>query len=45
MIETICRYKLPVVTMVFNNNGIYRGDPEGAAPSPTGFVQNAHYER
>jgi oxalyl-CoA decarboxylase len=44
-VETICRYKLPVVTIVFNNNGIYRGDPEGAAPSPTGFVQNAHYER
>ncbi|HTW70028.1 MAG TPA: oxalyl-CoA decarboxylase [Acetobacteraceae bacterium] len=44
-VETICRYKLPVVTIVFNNNGIYRGDPEGAAPSPTGFVQNAHYEK
>ena len=44
-VETICRYKLPVVTVVFNNNGIYRGDDEGAAPSPTGFVQNAHYEK
>jgi len=44
-VETICRYRLPVVTIVFNNNGIYRGDPEGAAPSPTGFVPNAHYEK
>ena len=44
-IETICRYKLPVVTLVFNNNGIYRGDPVGGAPSPTGFVQNARYDK
>ncbi|HUB15179.1 MAG TPA: oxalyl-CoA decarboxylase [Acetobacteraceae bacterium] len=44
-VETICRYKLPVVTIVFNNNGIYRGDPDDAPPSPTGFVQNAHYEK
>jgi oxalyl-CoA decarboxylase len=44
-IETICRYKLPVVTLVFNNNGIYRGDPAGSAPSPTGFVQNARYDK
>jgi oxalyl-CoA decarboxylase len=44
-VETICRYKLPVVTLVFNNNGIYRGDPSGADPSPTGFVQGAHYEK
>jgi oxalyl-CoA decarboxylase len=44
-IETICRYQLPVVTLVFNNNGIYRGDADGSAPSPTGFVQNARYDR
>jgi oxalyl-CoA decarboxylase len=44
-IETICRYQLPVVTLVFNNNGIYRGDAAGAAPSPTGFVPNARYDR
>src|SRR5665213_3385970 len=25
-VETICRYQLPVVTIIFNNNGIYRGD-------------------
>src|SRR5947209_6738232 len=44
-IETICRYKLPVVTVIFNNNGIYRGDPSGEAPSPTGFIADARYER
>jgi oxalyl-CoA decarboxylase len=44
-IETICRYNLPVVTVIFNNNGIYRGDPSGEAPSPTGFVAGARYER
>jgi oxalyl-CoA decarboxylase len=44
-IETICRYQLPVVTLVFNNNGIYRGDEAGSAPSPTGFIQDARYDR
>jgi oxalyl-CoA decarboxylase len=44
-IETICRYQLPVVTLVFNNNGIYRGDADGAAPSPTGFIPNARYDK
>ncbi len=44
-IETICRYKLPVVTVIFNNNGIYRGDTHGAAPSPTGFLADARYEK
>ena len=27
-VETICRYNLPVCVVVFNNNGIYRGDGE-----------------
>ena len=30
-IETICRYELPVTTIIFNNNGVYRGDPAGTA--------------
>src|SRR6202022_3733592 len=25
-LETICRYRLPVVTIVLNNGGVYRGD-------------------
>ncbi|MBV8778673.1 MAG: oxalyl-CoA decarboxylase, partial [Alphaproteobacteria bacterium] len=44
-IETICRYGLPVTTVIFNNNGVYRGDPEGTAYTPTGLLRDAHYER
>ena len=44
-IETICRYKLPVVILVFNNGGIYRGDEIDSAPSPTGFIANARYDK
>lgn len=44
-IETICRYQLPVVTIVFNNNGIYRGDPPGTLCSPTGLMHNARYDK
>jgi oxalyl-CoA decarboxylase len=44
-VETICRYNLPVVTIVFNNNGIYRGDPVGTACSPTGLMHNARYDK
>jgi oxalyl-CoA decarboxylase len=44
-IETICRYELPVVTVIFNNNGVYRGDPEGSAYTPTGLLRDARYER
>ncbi len=44
-IETICRYRLPVVTVVFNNGGIYRGDPENSKPSPTGLLADARYDK
>src|SRR5262249_57012375 len=44
-IETICRYDLPVTTIIFNNNGVYRGDPEGTAYTPTGLLRDARYER
>jgi oxalyl-CoA decarboxylase len=44
-IETICRYGLPVVTVIFNNNGVYRGDPEGRPYSPTGLIRGARYEK
>ncbi len=47
-VETICRYKLPVCVVVFNNNGIYRGtdvDPTGRDPGTTVFVKDAHYEK
>lgn len=48
-VETICRYKLPVCVVVFNNNGIYRGDGEnwggGDDPATTSFVPDARYDK
>ena len=48
-IETICRYKLPVCVVVFNNGGIYRGtdkNPTGGADvAPTVFVKDARYDK
>jgi len=44
-IETICRYELPVTTVVFNNNGVYRGDPPGGPYSPTGLIRGARYDK
>jgi len=48
-IETICRYQLPVTTIIFNNNGVYRGtdvNPTGGKDvAPTVFVKNARYDR
>jgi oxalyl-CoA decarboxylase len=47
--ETVCRYNLPICTVVFNNNGIYRGtnvNPTGGAdPAPTVFVKDARYDK
>jgi oxalyl-CoA decarboxylase len=48
-VETICRYDLPVCVVVFNNNGIYRGDGEnwggGSDPATTVFVKDARYDQ
>ena len=48
-IETICRYKLPVTIVIFNNGGIYRGDHKnlggGADPSPTTLMSTARYDK
>ncbi|HUF87041.1 MAG TPA: oxalyl-CoA decarboxylase [Thermohalobaculum sp.] len=48
-IETVCRYDLPVCVVVFNNNGIYRGDEAnptgGPDPAPLVFVRDARYDR
>jgi len=48
-IETVCRYRLPIVTIVFNNGGIYRGDEAngagGADPAPTVLSPGARYDR
>ncbi|XWS75518.1 hypothetical protein CRYUN_Cryun01aG0096400 [Craigia yunnanensis] len=51
-VETLVRYKLPVVVIVFNNGGVYGGDrrsPEEVTgpfkddPAPTSFVPGAAY--
>ena len=47
-VETICRYKLPVCIVVFNNDGIYRGtdiNTAGNDPAPTVFVKGARYDK
>ena len=47
-VETICRYKLPVCIVVFNNDGIYRGtdvNAAGADPATTVFVKGARYDK
>jgi oxalyl-CoA decarboxylase len=48
VVETICRYNLPVCVVVFNNDGIYRGtdrNPAGSDPATTVFVKGARYDR
>lgn len=48
-VETICRYKLPVTVVVFNNNGIYRGTDVNPTGGPdvatTVFVNDARYDK
>jgi oxalyl-CoA decarboxylase len=48
-VETVCRYNLPICTVIFNNNGIYRGtnvNPTGGAdPATTVFVKDARYDK
>jgi len=49
-VETACRYRLPIVVVVFNNGGIYGGAGVSGAgvwaddPPPTSFVPAARYE-
>jgi oxalyl-CoA decarboxylase len=47
-LETICRYQLPIITVVFNNGGVYRGDAVNsvsADPAPTVLSQSSRYEQ
>ncbi|HYC63413.1 MAG TPA: thiamine pyrophosphate-dependent enzyme, partial [Reyranellaceae bacterium] len=47
-VETICRYKLPVCIVIFNNDGIYRGtdvNTGGSDPATTVFVKGSRYDK
>src|SRR6187401_804559 len=47
-IETVCRYKLPVCVVIFNNDGIYRGTDTNSAnsdPATTVFVKGSRYDK
>src|SRR5664279_3518688 len=48
-VETICRYKLPVCVVIFNNDGIYRGTDVNRGgssdPAPTVFVKGSRYDK
>ncbi|QIG98813.1 MULTISPECIES: oxalyl-CoA decarboxylase [unclassified Bradyrhizobium] len=47
-VETICRYKLPICVVIFNNDGIYRGTDVNVAgddPATTVFVKGSRYDK
>src|SRR5260370_895110 len=47
-VETICRYRLPICVVVFNNDGIYRGtdvNSAGSDPATTVFVKGSRYDK
>jgi oxalyl-CoA decarboxylase len=43
-LETICRYKLPIVTVILNNSGVYRGDDVSGSDDPAPTALQAHHE-
>jgi oxalyl-CoA decarboxylase len=44
-IETICRYKLPVITVVLNNSGVYKGDEASPTDDPAPTYLRAEHNK
>jgi oxalyl-CoA decarboxylase len=50
-LETVCRYQLPITTVIFNNNGIYKGCDPNLNPNlksdvaVSAFVKGARYDK
>ncbi|MGH3168223.1 MAG: oxalyl-CoA decarboxylase [Trebonia sp.] len=44
-LETICRYKLPVVTVILNNSGVYKGDERSPNDDPAPTYLSASYHK
>ncbi len=48
-LETICRYNLPVVTVIMNNGGVYKGDEAAGGgssdPAPTALMSAARHDQ
>ncbi|MFF4761674.1 oxalyl-CoA decarboxylase [Streptomyces sp. NPDC001292] len=43
-IEAVCRYNLPVVTVVLNNSGVYRGDEASTSADPAPTALKARHD-
>jgi oxalyl-CoA decarboxylase len=43
-LEAICRYNLPIVTVILNNSGVYRGDDVSTSSDPAPTALRARHE-
>lgn len=43
-LEAVCRYNLPIVTVILNNGGVYRGDDASATTDPAPTALRARHE-
>ncbi|MER5913532.1 oxalyl-CoA decarboxylase [Streptomyces sp. NPDC001982] len=43
-IEAVCRYNLPIVTVVLNNSGVYRGDDPSTTSDPAPTALKARHD-
>jgi oxalyl-CoA decarboxylase len=43
-LEAVCRYNLPIVTVILNNSGVYRGDDASASSDPAPTALRARHE-